>query len=121
MNRAEVLAKAEKDEGMTVSEIKMYQKLVQPQKHTYGKYGTLAKIYLEEHNSAKLWALGKGLPEYLHGIDEQAAAMYDVIDERLSKSDEFKRTGDFMKDLQREAAKNKRIEEEILNELVYVD
>lgn len=121
MNRAEILAKAERDEGMTVAEIREYRKAVQPQKHNYGKYGTLARIYLEEHNNAKLWALGGDLPKYLHGIDEQAAQMYEAMNERYLKSEEFKRTGNFMKDLQLETEKNKRIEEEILNELVYVD
>ncbi len=24
----------------------------------YGKYGTLAKVYLEEHEPARYWALG---------------------------------------------------------------
>lgn len=28
----------------------------------YGKYGTLAKKYLEEHEPARYWALGKDLP-----------------------------------------------------------
>ena len=41
-------------------------------KQVYGKYGTLAKMYLEEHEPARAWALGKNLPEYLHGIDRQA-------------------------------------------------
>ena len=36
-------------------------------KQVYGKYGTLAKMYLEEHEPARAWALGKNLPEYLHG------------------------------------------------------
>lgn len=44
MNKAELLKKAETDEGLTVEEIIEYQKLVKPVVHTYGKYGTLAKI-----------------------------------------------------------------------------
>ena len=40
---------------------------------------------------------------------------------KLSKSERFKKTGDFMKDLQIETEKQKLIEEEILTELVYVD
>ena len=57
----------------------------------YGKYGTLAKIYLEEHEPGKCWALGKDLPDYLHGIDRQAGELYDVMYARLSAMDEFRR------------------------------
>lgn len=121
MNRKELLAKAERNEGLTVPEIKEYMKLVKPKRHVYGKYGTLAKIYLEEHNSAKLWALAGDLPAYLHGIDRQADELYDTMYEKLSASERFKKTGDFMKDLQLETEKKRLIEEEILNELVYVD
>ena len=50
MNKDEVLRKAENGEGLTVTEIKLYQSIVKPVKHVYGKYGTLAKNYLEENN-----------------------------------------------------------------------
>lgn len=86
----------------------------------YGKYGALAKIYLEEHEPGKYWALGKDLPDYLHGIDRQAGELYDVMYARLSAMDEYKRTGDFLTDVRRENAIQQRIEEEILSELVYV-
>ena len=43
MNKAKVMRKAEAGEGLTVAEIKVYQKTVKPEKHVYGKYGTLAK------------------------------------------------------------------------------
>ena len=33
----ELIAKADSGEGLTVEEIKRYQKLVPPQKHVYGK------------------------------------------------------------------------------------
>ena len=59
----------------------------------YGKYGTLAKKYLEEHEPARYWALGKDLPEYLHGIDRQAGEMYDTMYAKLSARDEYKKTG----------------------------
>lgn len=121
MNKTKILAKAEKDEGMTVAEIKEYRKLVQPKRQVYGKYGTLAKNYLEEHNVAKLWALAGDLPEYLHGIDKQAEDMYETMYEKLSASERYQKTGDFMKDLQNETEKKRLIEEEIMNELVYVD
>ena len=48
MNRAEILRKAEANEGLTVKEIKIYQKTVKPEKHVYGKYGNLAKQYLQD-------------------------------------------------------------------------
>ena len=48
MNKAKVVQKAEAGEGLTVAEIKVYQKAVKPEKQVYGKYGTLAKRYLED-------------------------------------------------------------------------
>ena len=68
MNAQEIIAKADRGEGLTEEEIKVYRQAVKPVKYTYGKYGTLAKKYLEEENIGKLWAI-ENLPEYLHGID----------------------------------------------------
>ena len=48
MNKVKVVQKAEAGEGLTVAEIKVYQKTVKPEKQVYGKYGTLAKQYLED-------------------------------------------------------------------------
>ena len=48
MNKVKVVQKVEAGEGLTVAEIKVYQKTVKPEKHVYGKYGTLAKQYLED-------------------------------------------------------------------------
>jgi hypothetical protein len=121
MTKKELLEKAENENELTIEEVIEYQKLVKPVVHTYGKYGTLAKQYLEEHNVAKYWGLAGDLPKYLHGIDEQATDMYDTIYEKLSKSEQFKKTGDFIKDLQLETEKQHIIEQEILNELVYVN
>lgn len=120
MNKAEVLKKVQNNEGLTVKEVMIYQRAVKPTVHTYGKYGTLAKQYLEEHNPAKLWALAGDLPEYLHGIDRQADELYETMYAKLSAQAEYKRTGNFIADLQRETEMQKRIEEEILTELVYV-
>ena len=122
MTDRELIAKADRGEGLTVEEIMRYQKLVPPQKHVYGKYGTLAKIYLEEHCVGKYWTLiaDGALPEYLHKIDEQAEDMYDVIYEKLSKCEQYERTGDYMTDVRRLTAMQQVIEEEILSELVYV-
>ena len=90
-------------------------------KQVYGKYGTLAKMYLEEHEPARAWALGKNLPEYLHGIDRQAGELYETMYAKLSNDERYKRTGNFMEDYRRQTEIQRLIEEEILSELVYVD
>ena len=90
MNKDEILMKAQNGEGLTVEEIKVYQSIVKPIKHVYGKYGTLAKIYLQEYNVGKYWALGGDLPDYLHGIDRQAEELYSVMYDKLSKDDKYK-------------------------------
>ena len=41
MNAQEIIAKADRGEGLTVEEIRVYRQEVKPVKHTYGKYGTL--------------------------------------------------------------------------------
>ena len=105
-----------KEVGLTVEEIIEYQKTIKPVKHVYGKYGTLAK-----HATAKYWSLVGDLPEYLHGIDRQAAELYETMYKALSQNEQYKKTGDFIKDLQRETEIQHIIEEEILHELVYVD
>lgn len=119
MNKDEILMKAQNGEGLTVEEIKVYQSIVKPVKHVYGKYGTLAKIYLQEHNVGKYWALGGDLPDYLHGIDRQAEELYSVMYDKLSKDEKYKRTGDYLEDVRRIKEIQDRIEEEILKEIVY--
>ena len=101
MNKDEILMKAQNGEGLTVEEIKVYQNIVKPVKHVYGKYGTLAKIYLQEHNVGKYWALGGDLPDYLHGIDRQAEELYSVMYDKLSKDEKYKRTGNYLEDVRR--------------------
>ena len=95
MTDKELLAKAEANEGLTVDEIKRYQQLVKPQKHVYGKYGTLKRKYLEDKGLD--WTIAD-LPAYLHGVDKQAEEMYNVLYEKLSLSPLYKRTGEFMED-----------------------
>lgn len=121
MDREEIIKKAEAGEDLTVEEVKIYQEAVKPKKHVYGKYGTLAKEYLEKHNVGKLWGLADDLPEYLHGVDRAAENLYDTMYEKLSQAEEYKRTGDYLTDVRRENAMKQRIEEEILHEVVYVD
>ena len=117
MNVEEVIKKAESDEGLTVKEIKVYQKAVKPVKHVYGKYGTLAKRYLEDKGLD--WTIAN-LPEYLHGVDKAADELYETMYEKFSKEERFKKSGDFMENLKRETEMQRLIEEEILNEIVYV-
>ena len=120
MKRSDILKKVEKGEGLTVEEIIEYEKAVKPKKQVYGKYGNLALKYLEEHNSAKMWGLAGELPEYLHGVDQAAEELYEVMYEKLSKDERYKRTGNYLEDVKRENTIKMIIEEEILNEIVYV-
>ena len=120
MNAQEIIAKADRGEGLTEEEIRVYREAVKSVKHTYGKYGTLAKKYLQEENVGKFWAM-ENLPEYLHGIDRQADELYGIMYAKFSKDERYKRTGNFMEDYRRQTEIQKLIEEEILNELVYVD
>ena len=120
MNVEEIIKKAERNEGLTVEEIKIYQQAVKPKKYVYGKYGTLAKQYIEEHNFGKLLSLAGQLPEYLHGVDKAAENMYDVLWDKLSKSETYRRTGDYLEDVKRINAMKQVIEEEILSEIVYI-
>lgn len=122
MTNEELIAKVDSGQGLTVTEIKRYQRLIKPQKHLYGKYGTLAKMYLEEHAVDKYWALiaNGALPDYLHGIDKQADELYNAMSAKLSQTAQYRRTGDYITDIRRIAAMQKAIEEEILTELVYV-
>ena len=117
MNVEAVIKKAESDEGLTVKEIKVYQKAVKPVKHVYGKYGTLAKRYLEDKGID--WTIAN-LPEYLHGVDRAADELYETMYEKFSKEERFKKSADFMENLKRQTEMQRLIEEEILNEIVYV-
>ena len=120
MNVEEIIKKAEANEGLTVEEIKIYQQAVKPKKHVYGKYGTLAKQYIEEHNFGKLLSLAGNLPEYLHGVDKAAEELYDVMWDKLSKSEQYRPTGNYLEDVKRINAMKQVIEEEILSEIVYI-
>lgn len=118
MTDKELLAKAEANECLMVNEIKRYQQLVKPQKHVYGKYGTLKRKYLEDKGLD--WTIAD-LPTYLHGVDKQAEDMYNVLYTKLSLSTLYKRTGDFMEDYRRLTALQHAIEEEILSDIIYTE
>ena len=117
MNAQEIIAKADGGEGLTEEEIKVYLQAVKPVTHTYGKYGTLKRQYLEERGID--WTIAD-LPEYLHGIDRQADELYETMYAKFSKDERYKRTGNFMEDYRRQTEIQSLIEEEILSELVYV-
>ena len=117
MNKAKVIRKAEAGEGLTVAEIKVYQKAVKPEKHVYGKYGTLAKKNLEDKGID--WTIAD-LPGYLHGVDKAAETLYDDMWNKLSVCEQYRRTGNYLEDVKRINAMKQIIEEEILNEIVYV-
>lgn len=88
-------------------------------RQVYGKYGTLAKQYLDEHNFGKLLTI-ENVPEYLLGIDRQAEEIYETMYAKLSQDERYKRTNDFMENYRRQTEIQRLIDEEILNELVYV-
>lgn len=118
----QVVKKVEAGEDLTVEEVKIYQEAVKPQKQVYGKYGTLAKQYLEEHQTARYWLMvaNNELVDYLHGVDRQADELYETMYAKLSKDERYMRTSDFMENYRRQTEIQKLIEEEILNELVYI-
>ncbi|MDE6613183.1 MAG: hypothetical protein K2K28_01330 [Clostridia bacterium] len=118
MTDKELLAKAETNDGLTVKEIKRYQKLVKPQQHVYEKYGTLKHKYLEDKGLD--WTIAD-LPTYLHCVDKQAEDMYNVLYAKLSLSPLYKRTGEFMEDYRRLTALHHAIEQEILSETIYTE
>lgn len=117
MNTQKVIAKAERGEGLTIEEIKIYQANVKPVKQLYGKYGTLKRKYLEEKDTD--WIIAD-LPTYLHNVDKQADDLYETMYTKLMRNDKYKRTGNFLEDLRRQTEVQHLIEEEILNEIVYV-
>ena len=112
----QLLAKVEADEGLTVDEVKRYQELVKPQKHVYGKWGTLKRKYLEDKGID--WTIAN-LSEYLNGVDKQAEDMYNVLYAKLYQNPLYKRTGEFIEDYRRLTALQHAIEEEILSEIIY--
>lgn len=118
LNDKRLLEKVNEGKDLTVDEIKRYQELVKPQKHVYGKYGTLKRKYLEDKGLD--WTIAD-LPTYLHGVDKQAEDMYNVLYAKLSLSPLYKRTGEFMEDYRRLTALQHTIEEEILSEIIYTE
>lgn len=105
-------------ERLTVEEVIEYQRTHPYKKQVYGKWGNLKYQYLKDIGVD--WTI-VDLPTLLHSTDKAANELYDVMYEKLSSDERFKRTGDYIKDVQLENEKKRLIEEEILNELIYVD
>ena len=103
--------------GLTVEEIIEYQRTHKPVKHVYGKWGNLKYQYLKDIGVD--WTI-VDLPTLLHGVDKADNKLWDIMYEKLSKDKRFQRTGDYIKDVQLENEKRHLIEEEILNEIIYV-
>ena len=118
LNDKRLLEKVNEGKDLTVDEIKRYQQLVKPQKHVYGKYGTLKRKYLED--KVLDWTIAD-LPTYLYGVDKQAEDMYNVLYAKLSLSPLYKRTGEFMEDYRRLTALQHAIEQEVLSEIIYTE
>ena len=116
MNKNEIVKRVQAGEGLTVAEIKAYQETVKQETPVYGRYGTLRKRFLEEKGVE--WTIAN-LPKYLHNVDKQANEMYETMYAKLSNMEQFKKTGNFQRDLQIKTEIHHRIEEEILNEIVY--
>ena len=103
---------------LTLEEVMEYQRSHPSVKHVYGGWGNLKKQYLID--TGRDWLIAD-LPTYLHGIDKAAEQIWEVMREKLLKRPEYKKTGDFMHDVKIETEIKNRIDEEILNELIYVD
>lgn len=116
MNVAEDMAKADRGAGLTVDEIKVYQANIRPISQVYGKFGTLAKQYLEDKGT--LWTI-QDIPALLHSIDSAAERLYEVMYDKLSKTERFKRTGNYLEDVRRITEMQRLIDEEIRTELIY--
>ena len=103
--------------GLTVEEVIEYQRTHPYKKQVYGKWGNLKYQYLKDIGVD--WTIAD-LPTLLHGTDKAANKLWDVMYENLSKQERFQRTGDYIRDVQLENEKRHLIEEEILNEIIYV-
>ena len=117
MNKLKILEKVEEKQGLTEKEVKQYENLVKPTNQLYGKYATLRLKFLQEKGTD--WVI-EDLTEYLKGVDRQATELYERLYIKLSASKRFAKTGEYVKDVQIETEKQRLIEEEIYNEIIYV-
>ena len=91
----------------------------------YGKYGMMRKTYLKEHRPAmySLYMLEDRLTEHLNTVDDEAQKRMDILVrqmmERQGITEELK-SRDQMEWVRRANNARSRVDEIILNELVYV-
>ena len=91
----------------------------------YGKYGMIRKTYLKEHRPAmySLYMLEDRLTEHLNTVDDEAQERMDILVrqmmERQGITEELK-SRDQMEWVRRANNARSRVDEIILNELVYV-
>ena len=91
----------------------------------YGKYGMMRKTYLKEHRPAmySLYMLEDRLTEHLNTVDDEAQERMDILMrqmmERKGITEELK-SRDQMEWVRRANNARSRVDEIILNELVYV-
>ena len=91
----------------------------------YGKYGMMRKTYLKEHRPAmySLYMLEDRLTEHLNTVDDEAQERMDILVrqmmERQGITEELK-SRDQMEWVRRANNARSRVDEIILNELVYV-
>ena len=91
----------------------------------YGKYGMMRKTYLKEHRPAmySLYMLEDRLTEHLNTVDDEAQERMDILVrqmmERQGITEELK-SRDQMEWVRRANNVRSRVDEIILNELVYV-
>ena len=75
MDAREVIAKADRGEGLTVEEIKIYHEAVKPQKHVYGKYGTRLS------SDARYCRTGNFLEDYRRQTEMQGLIEEEILRE----------------------------------------
>ena len=91
----------------------------------YGKYGMMRKTYLKEHRPAmySLYMLEDRLTEHLNTVDDEAQErMYILVRQMMDRqgiTEELK-SRDQMEWVRRANNARSRVDEIILNELVYV-
>ena len=66
--------------------MRLYRANVRPQKHVYGKYGTLKKKYLEACGLD--WTIAD-LPSYLHAVDRRVEDLYETRHTGLAQAERF--------------------------------
>ena len=91
----------------------------------YGKYGMLRKTYLKEHRPAmySLYMLEDRLTEHLNAVDDETQEKMDILVSQMMEKQgitEELKSRDQMEWVRRANNARSRVDEIILNELVYV-